>query len=120
MEGKVISQHTMVVQLYDEFLGGAPGPVRSAALALRSIRGQTRHMSFQIIAQVENPAIARVLVVALRAHGFHPLEPGEGGLPGVPNLFGRQGIPVQVPEAEVADATVLADELLREMNSRAP
>ena len=48
-------------------------------------------MSYEIIAHVENPSTARVLVVALRAHGFHPMEFGEGGLPGVPNLFGAQG-----------------------------
>lgn len=39
-------------------------------------------MSYQTIANVENLSTARVLVVALRAHGFHPLKHGEGGLPG--------------------------------------
>ena len=72
-------------------------------------------MSYQIIAHVENPSTARVLVVALRAHGFHPLEHGEGGLPGVGNIFGNGGVPVQVPEEEAADATILAAELLKEM-----
>lgn len=72
-------------------------------------------MSYQIIAQVENPSVARVLVVALRAHGFHPLEGGDGGLPGVPNLFGPKGVPVQVPQEEAEDATLLARELLNEM-----
>lgn len=72
-------------------------------------------MGYQIIAQVENPSIARVLVVALRAHGFHPLEGGDGGLPGVPNLFGPKGVPVQVPQEEAEDATLLARELLSEM-----
>ena len=77
-------------------------------------------MTFQIIAHVEDPSAARVLVVALRAHGFHPLETGEGGLPGVPNLFGPEGIPVQVPEDEAADATLLATQLLREMAAGTP
>ncbi|KKC40856.1 hypothetical protein WH87_01375 [Devosia epidermidihirudinis] len=72
-------------------------------------------MGYQIIAQVENPSIARVLVVALKAHGFHPLEGGDGGLPGVPNLFGPKGVPVQVPQEEAEDATLLARELLSEM-----
>ena len=72
-------------------------------------------MSYQIIATVDNPSTARVLAAALRAHGFHPLEHGEGGLPGVGNIFGRGGVPVQVPEAEAADATLLATELLKEM-----
>lgn len=77
-------------------------------------------MTYQIIAQVENPSMARSLVVALRAYGFHPLEQGEGGLPGVPNLFGPEGYPVQVPEDEVADATVLARDLLKEMAAAGP
>ena len=72
-------------------------------------------MAYQIIAQAKNPSMARALIVALRAYGFNPLEQGEGGLPGVPNLFGPAGVPVQVPEEEVADATVLAEELFKEM-----
>ena len=72
-------------------------------------------MAYQIIAQAKNASMARALEVALRAYGFHPLEQGEGGLPGMPNLFGREGVPVQVPEEEAPDATVLAAELLKEM-----
>ena len=74
-------------------------------------------MSFQTIAQVENPSTARVLVVALKAHGFHPLEGGEGGLPGLPGVFGPGGVAVQVPEEEAADATLLAEDLLKEMQT---
>lgn len=72
-------------------------------------------MGFEIIAQVEDPSMARVLVVALKAHGFHPLEGGEGGLPGLPGVFGPQGVPVQVPDEEANDARVLAEDLLKEM-----
>lgn len=72
-------------------------------------------MTFQTIVRVEDPSMARVLVVALKAHGFHPLEGGEGGLPGLPGVFGPEGVPVQVPEDEASDATVLAKDLLREM-----
>ena len=72
-------------------------------------------MSYQTIVHVKDPSAARILVVALRAHGFHPLEQGEGGVPGVPNLFGQEGVPVQVPEDEVRDATLLAEDLLRDM-----
>lgn len=72
-------------------------------------------MSYQIIARVKDPSAARVLVVALRAHGFHPLEQGEGGLPGVRNLFGDEGVPVQVPEDEASDAALLAKDLLKDM-----
>ncbi|MGV8831195.1 MAG: hypothetical protein ACOH2N_04395 [Devosia sp.] len=72
-------------------------------------------MSYQIIANVDNSARAKMLVVALRAYGFHPLEHGEGGLPGVGNIFGGGGVPVQVPEEEAGDAALLAAELLKEM-----
>ena len=72
-------------------------------------------MSYQTIAQVKDLSAARVLIVALRAHGFHPLEQGEGGLPGVPNLFGSEGVAVQVPEDEASDATLLANDLLKDM-----
>lgn len=72
-------------------------------------------MAYQTIAQAKNESMARALIVALRAYGFHPLERGEGGLPGVPNLFGPEGVPVQVPEEEAPDATVLAQDLLKEM-----
>ncbi len=72
-------------------------------------------MAYQIIAEVKDPSQARALVVALRGYGFHPLEQGDGGLPGVPNLFASSGVPVQVPEEEAGDATLLAEELLREM-----
>ncbi|MCP8884059.1 hypothetical protein NIM87_11145 [Devosia sp. XJ19-1] len=77
-------------------------------------------MKFAPIIQVKNQSIARVLIVALRAHGFHPLDPREGGLPGVPNLFGPEGFIVEVPEDEVADATLLATDLLKDMQGSAP
>lgn len=77
-------------------------------------------MTYQIITRVKDPSQARALVVALRAYGFNPLEQGDGGLPGVPNLFGSDGVPVQVPEEEVADATLLAEQLLKEMAGSGP
>ena len=69
----------------------------------------------ETIAEVDDPSIARVLIAALKAHGFHPLEGGEAGLPGV---FGQRGIPIRVPEQEAVDAGLLARTLIREM--RAP
>ena len=72
-------------------------------------------MQFEAIAQIKNESMARVLVVALRAHGFHPLEPRDGGLPGVPNLFGPDGIAIEVPEDEARDATLLVEDLLKDM-----
>lgn len=77
-------------------------------------------MKFAPIIQVKSQSVARVLIVALRAHGFHPLEPREGGLPGVPNLFGPEGFVVEVPEEEVGDATALAEDLLRDMEGSTP
>ena len=72
-------------------------------------------MNFITIGQVRDAGMARVVLVALRAHGFHPLEPRDGGLPGVPNLFGNEGIGIEVPEDEAADATLLVKELLKDM-----
>lgn len=77
-------------------------------------------MTYQTIAHVKDPSQARALVVALRAYGFNPLEQGDGGLPGVPSIFGAEGVPVQVPEAEADDATLLARELLKEMAASDP
>lgn len=77
-------------------------------------------MKFAPIIQVKSQSVARVLIVALRAHGFHPLDPREGGLPGVPNLFGPEGFVVEVPEDEVGDATALAEDLLRDMEGSTP
>jgi hypothetical protein len=72
-------------------------------------------MRFAPIAQVRDHSTARIILVALRAHGFHPLDLREGGLPGVPNLFGPDGFAIEVPEDEVGDATVLVADLLKDM-----
>ncbi|NMA99566.1 MAG: hypothetical protein GX970_15920 [Phyllobacteriaceae bacterium] len=77
-------------------------------------------MRFAPVAQVKDQSTARVLLVALRAHGFHPLDLREGGLPGVPNLFGADGFTIEVPEEELSDATVLVGDLLRDMESPTP
>jgi hypothetical protein len=77
-------------------------------------------MRFAPIAQVRDQATARVLLVALRAHGFHPLDLREGGLPGVPNLFGPDGFTVEVPEDEANDATILVTDLLKDMEPPTP
>lgn len=73
---------------------------------------------FETIAEVQDPSVARILIAALKAHGFHPLEGGENGLPGLPGVFSPRGVPITVPEEEAGDAGVLADELLREMRAR--
>jgi hypothetical protein len=73
---------------------------------------------FETIAEVSDPSVARVLMTALKAHGFHPLEGGESGLPGLPGVFSPKGVAIAVPEEEAADARVLAEALLKEMVAR--
>jgi hypothetical protein len=70
---------------------------------------------FETIAEIADPSAARVLILALKAHGFHPMEGSESGLPGLPGVFGPKGIPISVPEEEAADARVLAEALIRDM-----
>lgn len=72
---------------------------------------------FETIAEVADPSAARTLILALKAYGFHPLEGGENGLPGLPGVFGPKGILIRVPEDEAEDARVLAAELLKEMRA---
>lgn len=71
---------------------------------------------FETIAHVEDPAIARVLIAALKAHGFHPLEQSDG-LPGLPGVIGPKGIPISVRQDEAEDAQVLAEALIKEMQA---
>ena len=71
---------------------------------------------FETIAELDDFSEARVLVAALRAHGFHPLDGGETGLPGLPGIRNFKGtIAIQVPEDEAADARLLANALLIDM-----
>ena len=72
----------------------------------------------ETIAHVDDPTLARVLIAALRAHGFHPIEGGEGGLPGVTDVFFGKGIPIRVPDEEAGDGRILAEDLLKEMLQR--
>lgn len=71
---------------------------------------------FETIAELEDFSEARVLVAALRAHGFHPLDGSENGLPGLPGIRSLKGlIAIQVPEGEAGDARLLADALVADM-----
>ena len=73
-------------------------------------------MDFEKIIEVEDMSVARILVAALKAHGFHPLEGGADGLPGMPGITGVRGtIGIEVPGSEAADARLLAEALVREM-----
>ena len=73
---------------------------------------------FETIAHVSDPALARVLIAALQAHGFHPLESGQNGLPGLPGVMGPRGIPIQLPDDEARDGRLLAEDLLKQMLDR--
>ena len=73
---------------------------------------------FETIAHVSDPALARVLIAALQAHGFHPLESGQNGLPGLPGVVAPKGIPIQLPDEEAADGKILAEDLLKQMLKR--
>ena len=73
---------------------------------------------YETIAHVSDPALARVLIAALKAHGFHPLEGGQNGLPGLPGVVAPKGIPIDVPDEEAADGKLLAEDLLKEMLRR--
>jgi hypothetical protein len=75
-------------------------------------------MDMVTIAEVEDTTLAIVLNAALRAHGFHPAEGGDRGLPGLPGVIGPKGIAIVVPEDEAEDAQLLAEDLLKEMLKR--
>lgn len=68
----------------------------------------------EIIAEVDDLNAARVLIAALRAHGFHPLDTGDGGFPGI--LPPTGGIPILVPGGEALNARILAEELLEKFD----
>lgn len=72
-------------------------------------------MDYAIVAEIEDPSIARVLIAALKAHGFHPLEGPEHGLPGLAGVYGPKGIPIELPEDEATDGKALAEALLADM-----
>ena len=73
---------------------------------------------YETIAEIEDPSVARVLITALKAHGFHPREGADNGLPGLPGVYGPKGIPIELPEEEAADGKMLAEALVKEMLAR--
>ncbi|WP_421762057.1 hypothetical protein [Devosia sp.] len=73
---------------------------------------------FETIAELKDPSVARVLIAALKAHGFHPREGGESGLPGLPGVYAPRGIAIELPEDEAKDGKLLADELIKDMLAR--
>lgn len=75
---------------------------------------------FATIAEIHDLATARVLIAALKAYGFHPLEAGKNGVPGMPGVYNRRGVGIVVPEDEAEDARILAEDLLRDMRQAEP
>jgi hypothetical protein len=75
-------------------------------------------MAVEIIARVPDAALARSLIAALRAYGFHPLDDLDGGLPGYTDPFFGKGVPIRLPDEEAEDGRVLAEDLLKEMIAR--
>jgi hypothetical protein len=73
---------------------------------------------FVTVAEVDDPSVARVLIAALKAHGFHPLEGGEDGLAGFPGVYGPGGIAIRLPEEEAGEGRVLANSLVHDMTGR--
>ncbi|HWV01072.1 MAG TPA: hypothetical protein VN109_07900 [Devosia sp.] len=73
---------------------------------------------YETIVHVSELAQARVLIAALKAHGFHPLEGGQNGLPGMPGVVEPRGIAIQVPDEEARDGKLLAEDLLKQMRAR--
>jgi hypothetical protein len=74
---------------------------------------------FETVVELEEFSEARILIAALKAHGFHPLETAEDGLPGMPGIRSLKGtIAIQVPENEIDDARLLANSLLIDMRSK--
>ena len=72
----------------------------------------------EIIARVPDPAVARSLIVALRAYGFHPADLEDGGFPGITDPIFGKGVPIRVPDEEAEECRVLAEDLLKEMLQR--
>lgn len=75
-------------------------------------------MGVKTIIKVEDVAYARVLIPALKGHGFHPIEGTDIGLSGMGGMAGPGGISIQVPEEEAEDAKILAEALLLDIMAK--
>lgn len=73
---------------------------------------------YETIVYVERESVARLMVTALRAHGFSPREIADGGLPGIGTGLTGKGLAIAVPVEEARDARPLAEALLKDMVSK--
>lgn len=73
---------------------------------------------YETILYVERESVARLMVAALRAHGFSPREITDGGLPGIGSGLTGKGLAIAVPQEEARDAQPLAEALLKDMVTR--
>jgi len=71
--------------------------------------------NFETVLTHPDASIVRIIVTALKAHGFNPREDGLEGLPGMPGVSFSKGYGIQVPSEEAGDARLLAEALLEEM-----
>lgn len=73
---------------------------------------------YETIIYVERESVARLMVTALRAHGFSPREIADGGLPGIGVGLTGKGHAIAVPAEQARDAQPLAEALLKDMVTR--
>jgi len=71
--------------------------------------------NFETILSHQDVNIVRVIKIALKAHGFHPLDEGLAGPLGYPGVSSPKGMDINVPSQEAEDARLLAGALLKEM-----
>jgi len=71
--------------------------------------------NFETILTLQDISVLRIIVIALKAHGFHPQQDDIDGLPGMPGIVSPEGTGIRVPSEEAVDAKMLAAALLEEM-----
>ncbi|MCB9992407.1 MAG: hypothetical protein H6873_01990 [Hyphomicrobiaceae bacterium] len=59
--------------------------------------------------------LVRVIITALKAHGFHPREDGPINAASFPGFSETDGYAIEVPSSEAEDARLLAGHLHEEM-----
>ena len=72
-------------------------------------------MGVKSIIKVEDVGQARILITALKGHGFHPIEGTDIGVSGMGGMAGPTGVSIQVPEEEAEDAQALAKAILADI-----